>query len=398
MPLSLRVKKSAGCGYKTYACLSKNNTSEFYIAVEATGAKNKSLSSQLEALSANYLSALKASGLDTKAASYIALFTKSNRPDKEILSFLRFKDAPVSVIRQAPLSKAAFSLIAYCMKFPFENRNTLVSQRVNSGKHDYYLTRLKNYTYIWSLNLNDPLSPSSSDASLQTVHILRQLQGDLKDQKVILAKNLLRTWVYVNDLYSNYKQMTEARARLFNEENLNNKTHFVASTGIGGKIGTKTNTMVSMNALSVAGLKNNQVAYLRPENAMCPSYKYNVTFERGSKVSYGDRAHIFISGTASINKFGDLLFPGDILKQTNRTLSNIKAVLKSGKASLKELAFLIIYVKYPKHAGIVKKTIGSLLPDLPCVYLQAPICRKEWLVEIEGVAILKENNKRFLPF
>lgn len=398
MPLALCVKKSAGCGYKTYACLSKNNTSEFYITVEPDGARSENFSTQLKALSANYLLALKASGLDSGSVSYIALFTKSNKTDKKILSFLRLKDAPISIIRQAPLSKAAFSLIAYCVKLPPAHRKSVASYRVAGRKHGCYITRLKNYSYIWSLNLNHPFRRPMPDTGLQTIYVLKQLQKDLKLRKATLTKNLLRTWVYINGLYSNYGKMASARAMTLRKANLTDKTHFVASTGIGGKIGTIAGTKVSMNALSVAGLKNNQVTYLRAPEAMCPAYKYNVTFERGSKVSYADRAHIYISGTASISKSGKILFPGDIIKQTKRTLFNIKAILKSGNASLRQIAFLIIYVKYAQHSATVKRMIERLFPGVPCVFLQAPICRKEWLVEVEGVAILKENNRKFPAF
>ncbi len=398
MSTALNVKKGAGLGYKTYGFVSDKNTSEFYIAVEAPYTNDKSFSFQLKALSARYLSALKASGLAAGAASYIAVFTKSDKSDKEILSLLHLTNAPVTVIRQASLSKAGVSLIAYCVKLPPGSHGRKISYRVAGTKNSCYITRLKNYSYLWSLNLNDLRKNSCFDAFLQTSYIFRQLQEDLRKNKATLANNLLRTWVYVDDLYANYMKMTRSRAKVFSEEKLTSASHFVASTGIGGKIGNAPGTTVSLNALSVIGIKKDQVTYLRPQNAMCPAYKYNVTFERGSKISYGDRAHILISGTASINRLGDVVFANDISKQTNHALYNIKAVLKSGNGSLKDLTFLIIYVKYAKDATKVRKIVNGLFPDTPCVFLRAPICRKEWLVEIEGVAILRENNRKFLPF
>ena len=32
------------------------------------------------------------------------------------------------------------------------------------------------------------------------------------------------------------------------------------------------------------------------------TYEYGVTFERGTAVTYGDRRHVFIAGTASIDR------------------------------------------------------------------------------------------------
>ncbi|MFN2115781.1 MAG: sugar phosphate nucleotidyltransferase, partial [Anaerolineae bacterium] len=50
---------------------------------------------------------------------------------------------------------------------------------------------------------------------------------------------------------------------------------------------------------------------------------YGVTFERGIRIRFGDRSHLHISGTASIDKCGEIVHPGDILKQTERTVANI---------------------------------------------------------------------------
>lgn len=61
-----------------------------------------------------------------------------------------------------------------------------------------------------------------------------------------------------------------------------------------------------------------------------PTYEYGVTFERGVRVDYGDRSHIFISGTASIDNRGRVVHAGDVRRQTERMWENVEALLREG--------------------------------------------------------------------
>ena len=47
----------------------------------------------------------------------------------------------------------------------------------------------------------------------------------------------------------------------------------------------------------------------------------------------------YISGTASIDKYGHVLYLGDLEKQTNRLLENIEALLKELIVSLSRHTF-----------------------------------------------------------
>ena len=88
-----------------------------------------------------------------------------------------------------------------------------------------------------------------------------------------------------------------------------------------------------------------QVQYLKALDHLSPTYIYGVTFERGTSVAYRDRKHIIISGTASIDSKGEILHPGDVSLQLDRTIENIDVLLDQAGASLDDMCMSIAYVR-----------------------------------------------------
>ena len=153
-----------------------------------------------------------------------------------------------------------------------------------------------------------------------------------------------------------------------------------------------------MDAYSILGLQPQQISYLNDFGMLCPANKYNVTFERGTRVSYADRAHYFISGTASVDKQGNTLYLGNILKQLDRTLENIRSLLKAGKASLSDMMYMIVYLRDLSDFDCVKERLRERFPLVPTIFVQAAVCRPEWLIEIEGVAIKAQKQPSYPLF
>ena len=122
---------------------------------------------------------------------------------------------------------------------------------------------------------------------------------------------------------------------------------------------------------------------------------YGVTFERGTAVEYGDRKHIFVSGTASIDNRGEVVYPGNIAGQTRRMLLNIEALLKEAGSSLADLAKMIVYLRDIADYPIVRDLMEQQFPDVPKVIVLAPVCRPGWLIETECIAIKAGGNPEF---
>jgi enamine deaminase RidA (YjgF/YER057c/UK114 family) len=181
--------------------------------------------------------------------------------------------------------------------------------------------------------------------------------------------------------------MVDARRTLFVNQGLTGSTHFIASTGIEGG-GAHRYDVMAMDAYSNLDVEARQISYLNDFDRLCATKDYNVTFERATRVAYSDRAHIFVSGTASIDSAGEVIHRGDPGRQLDRALENVEALLRAGSASLADMMHLIVYLRDPSDLALIEGRLRERLPDLPLIIVQGSVCRPEWLVEVEGVAIV----------
>jgi enamine deaminase RidA (YjgF/YER057c/UK114 family) len=113
---------------------------------------------------------------------------------------------------------------------------------------------------------------------------------------------------------------------------------------------------------------------------------YGVTFERGVQVQLASGVQTFISGTASIDPAGNVLHVGDVRKQLDRALDNVAALLEAGQQSLDDLVQMIVYLRDAADRPLIEPLLEERFPQLPFVLVHAPVCRPEWLIEIECIA------------
>ena len=92
------------------------------------------------------------------------------------------------------------------------------------------------------------------------------------------------------------------------------------------------------------------------------TYEYGVSFERGTYVDYGDRRQVFISGTASINHRGEVVYPGDIRKQTERMWENVETLLKEAEMSFDDIGQML---GLPARCGRLCRGAGDVRPAFP---------------------------------
>ena len=234
-------------------------------------------------------------------------------------------------------------------------------------------------------------------SNVQTNIVFGEYLNLLKRQKMTLAGNCVRTWIYCRDIDNHYAGMVEARKAIFEREGLLPNTRYIASTGIEGK-GVEPNILISMDALAFRGLTPQQIDRLEAPDNMCPTHVYGVTFERGAKLLFGDRTHFHISGTASIDNKGEVLYRNDVGKQTTRALDNVEALLTPHGASLNDMAYFIVYLRNPSELRKVQNALYQRVSEAaPILFVEGAVCRPTWLVEIEGMAITPANGP-FPPF
>lgn len=301
---------------------------------------------------------------------------------QERLATSRYQSA-VSVVQQTPLNGAKVILWATLL----DGANTKKNQEGN------YLCLSRNgYSHILATQLHSANHQQNSFG--QTTDIFQDYLKTLEKQNLTLAENCIRTWLYVRDIDNNYAGMVKARNEVFDQQNLTKDTHFIASTGIEGRFADPS-VSVLMDAYAIGGIRQEQVKFLKALTHLNLTHEYGVAFERGTAVDYGDRRHIFISGTASIDNHGQIVHVGDIHGQIGRTFENVSALLADADAVLGDITHLIVYLRDIADFAITQAYISRHYPEIPCVIVQAPVCRPGWLIEIEGIAIKAVSNPQY---
>lgn len=239
--------------------------------------------------------------------------------------------------------------------------------------------------------------PCSGEPHRATVNVLSELAGLLEKEGSSLADGCVRTWFMVRDVDRNYHGVVTGRNEEFARRGLTRDTHFISSTGIGGTPATAGDT-IAFNACCDTRLKPGQMGFLYGSSHLNPTAEYGVAFERGTYTDYADRRKVYISGTASIDRTGAVVHPGDIRRQTYRMIENIGVLLSEAGCNWHDVAHLLVYLRDPADAAAVEAIWNEYAPSVPLVLLLAPVCRPGWLVESECMAIKACDNPKYDPF
>ncbi len=239
-------------------------------------------------------------------------------------------ECAMSIVEQPPLDGTKIALWVYLQ------RN--VQTKVLSGS--IYEVQHGAYRHLWMGGACNRASNSECQMRLLLDNYILQLE----ENGCSLSENCIRTWIYVQNVDVNYAGVVKARNEVFVEQNLTDKTHFIASTGIAGRH-AHPEILVQLDAYAVAGLRKEQIHYLYAPTHLNPTYEYGVSFERGTYVDYGDRRQVFISGTASINNKGEIMYPGDIRKQILRMWENVEVLLSEAECTFDHVGHLLVYLR-----------------------------------------------------
>jgi enamine deaminase RidA (YjgF/YER057c/UK114 family) len=344
---------------------------------------------QLRQVEVAYATALETLGLDSGSAVLRRLFASdlANQRDALRASWLASGTA-VSMVEQPPLPEAKLALYAYHVAdLAHAPRLRLVGDGAALWAH-------QGRTHVAVTGLSQPGEGSAYD---QMRAALLRFDRLLADRGMTLRDHALRTWIYVAALDADYQGIVRARREVFAERGMTQDTHYLASTGIAGSTGDPA-VRVVLDALAVKGLAPTQIRHLHAPDHLSPTHLYGVTFERGTAVTYGDRTHALLSGTASIDSQGHIVHLGDVLRQLDRTLENMGALLADAGAALDDLTHVILYLRDAADRRAVERAFQHRLPGMPYLILRAPVCRPGWLIELEGCAVTPVGNPAFAPF
>lgn len=290
----------------------------------------------------------------------------------------------LSLVEQPPLDGSKIAFWIYWM-------TDVTIERSNDGLVE--VTHEGHYKHLW---LGCAVNPSD-DSHLQTYHLLEDYTQKLKKRNLTLADNCMRTWFFVQNVDVNYAGVVKGRNEIFAQENLTPKTHFIASTGIGGRHADP-KIKVIMDSYAIDGIRPEQIHYLYAPSHLNPTYEYGVSFERGTYIDYADRRHVFISGTASINNKGEIVHQGQVALQVERLWENVETLLKEADCTFDNVCHMLVYLRDIGDYNVVRKKFEQRFPQTPKIFLWAPVCRPGWLVEMECMATKPIVDQRFKSF
>lgn len=279
----------------------------------------------------------------------------------------------VCAIQQPPANGAKVALLVY---YATGTQNKYIGDTLSVAHHGY--------EELWTAQLYQ----NTGSAYMQAHYILSHYAAWLKQQECTLAANCLRTWIYVNDIDNQYGAIVKARNDVFDAENLTPQNHYIASTGIGGRIAYHSAYCI-VNAYAIKGVKPKQVNYLYAKQCLNRTTDYGVRFERGVCIDFAGRRKVFISGTASIDRQGNVLHTGDVQKQLLRIWYNIEALLSEAQCNFNNVTMLIVYLRDMADRQIVEQMMECKFRHTPYIIVMAAVCRPQWLIEIECMAIKK---------
>ena len=313
--------------------------------------------------------------LENRTLQYCKVFlSDSQNQIKEFEDSLLYqeflKGTKLTIVEQTPLngSKASLLIKTTDDTTPILFHSLRLTEEEAKGKNSYEQTRLLFNKYLKTIEGTD----------------------------MTMERNLVRTWIYVTNIDVNYQGVVEARNDIFDKEGLTADTHYIASTGIGGATPVR-HAAVAIDFLTVPNIKEEDKKYLQALEHLNPTHEYGVAFERGTRLtlpthtlhpegSQQFKQQYFISGTASINKHGDVVYEGDIVRQTGRLLENIGALLKDGDATMNDIRYFIIYLRDITDYHTVEILMNQFYPQIPHIIVEAKVCRPGWLIEMECIA------------
>ena len=357
-----------------FSFTSDGEVTEYHVMIHAK-ADGRTFQQQLDAVLDSY-EQLKATELQGATAVLKRYFLSdvANQADDVLLADT--SDCAKSIIGQAPLDGSKIGLWVYLM-------TNVSSRQLPSG---LYEGAHGDFRHLWNASAHN----TAQNSEYQTRLLFNEYVMQLVQEGCTLADNCIRTWLFVNDVDVNYAGVVAARNKVFFTQGLTEDTHYIASTGIGGRA-CDPQVMTQMDNYAIAGIKKEQVHYLYAPTHLNRTSDYGVSFERGTYVDYADRRHVIISGTASINNKGQIEHPKDIVKQTHRMWDNVEALLQEAGSSYEDVGVMIVYLRDVADYAIVNRMFDERFPHHPRIIVHAPVCRAGWLIEMECMAVKKQN-------
>ena len=205
--------------------------------------------------------------------------------------------------------------------------------------------------------------------------------------------HLWRVWNYIPDIHGEqaglerYRQFNRGRGDAF-ERCARSVTEQVPAACALGVAGGPLSIAFLAGRAPLLPIENpRQVSAYRYPSAYGPR---SPTFSRAALAHTRGQEWLFVSGTASIVGH-ESLHLGDVVAQTLESMDNVAAVLheaarhsRSGGFALDALWYRV-YVRHADDAPAVRAAVAARVGRAAVSCVQADVCRRELLVEVEAL-------------
>lgn len=116
-----------------------------------------------------------------------------------------------------------------------------------------------------------------------------------------------------------------------------------------------------------------------------PTYPYSPGAKGGG--------FVYTAGQVAWDETGEVTAIGNVRAQTVQTLSNVKAVLEEGGATLDDVLKCNVYLKDMADFQIMNEEFAKFFPNDPPARttVQTPLAEEVMLVEIEAIAFVGDR-------
>ncbi|MFQ5545530.1 MAG: hypothetical protein ACE5FE_06090, partial [Acidiferrobacterales bacterium] len=303
---------------------------------------------------------------------------------------------PLAVIQygeweQLPLSVECPSL---CIPVPQLNKETLVeiwtsSTPVATGEQDGMAYAANDQALVGVFRL------AESPGQLVDVITHNAYRDILRFVKQKGYPDLLRVWNYVSDIndqqdnLERYRRFCIGRFNAFSEFDAGFEQALPAATAAGLH-----NPGLFIYFLAARGTSQpiENPRQLNPYHYPPQHGPRSPSFSRAMVKNWGAHRQLFISGTGSIVAHQSL-HAGDVVAQLTEVLRNIDALLQHAASvsgtDFRDKCTSSIFKVYLRHAAdlpLIQEHLAHALGEgAPVLLLNADLCRKELLMEIEGM-------------
>lgn len=224
----------------------------------------------------------------------------------------------------------------------------------------------------------------SDERPAQAEQVFENIEAAL-DRAGLRMTDLVRTWLFLDDILSWYGPFNGVRKSFFAKRKLFD--HLVpASTGVGSR--NPAGTAMLAGAWAMRPHDGRTAVREVASPLQCPAPSYGSCFSRAVDIETPNHRRLLISGTASIDYEGNSIHDGDIAAQIERTMDVVEAILRSREMNYTSVSRATAYLKKLEHGAAVLEWCAARGVNLPLLCLQSDVCRDELLFELELDAMM----------